>query len=42
VTFIGSGSECVAAAELGRDYWGCEINEKYVEIASNRIQGMLI
>jgi hypothetical protein len=42
VPFIGSGSECVAAHELGREYWGCEINEKYISIALSRIQSTLI
>ncbi len=42
VPFAGSGSECVAAVELGRNYWGCEINEKYIEIARKRIQDLVI
>lgn len=37
VPFVGSGSECVAAVELGRDYLGAEINLKYAQIAENRI-----
>jgi len=27
--FGGVGSTCEAAASLGRNYWGCEINEQY-------------
>jgi DNA modification methylase len=37
VPFVGSGSECVAAVELGRQFIGAEINPKYVAIAQNRI-----
>lgn len=37
VPFVGSGSECVAAIELGRKFIGSEINAKYVEIAQSRI-----
>jgi len=38
VPFVGSGSECVAALQLGRAYLGAEINEEYVSIARQRIQ----
>lgn len=37
VPFVGSGSECVAALELGRKFFGVEINASYVEIANARI-----
>jgi DNA modification methylase len=37
VPFVGSGSECVAAVELGRRYAGVEINPRYVEIARSRL-----
>jgi site-specific DNA-methyltransferase (adenine-specific) len=37
VPFVGSGSECVAAIETGRDYLGAEINSAYVAIARERI-----
>lgn len=41
VPFVGSGTECVAALELGRNYWGCEINEKFIEIANKRLSAAL-
>lgn len=37
VPFVGSGSECVAAIELGRRFIGSEINSRFVEIAKERI-----
>jgi DNA modification methylase len=37
VPFVGSGSECVAAVQLGRAYLGAEVNEKYVKIARQRL-----
>ena len=37
VPFVGSGSECVAARELGRRFLGAEINGKYVNIAQSRL-----
>jgi DNA modification methylase len=37
VPFVGSGSECVAAVECGRQFIGAEINSAYVEIARARI-----
>ncbi len=37
VPFAGSGTECVAAAMLGRLYWGVELNVKYVQIAESRL-----
>lgn len=35
--FAGTGATCVAAKELGRDFIGIEINEKYANIAKERI-----
>jgi len=37
VPFVGSGSECVAAAKLARNYLGAELNPDYVRIAEERI-----
>ena len=40
IPFVGSGSECVAALELGRHFVGAEINPSYVAIARGRIEGV--
>lgn len=37
IPFVGSGSECVAAAEAGRYFVGSEINPSYVAIARARV-----
>jgi len=37
VPFVGTGSECVAAKELGQSYIGFEINPDYVRIAEKMI-----
>ena len=37
VPFVGSGSECVVAANEGRHFTGFEINKSYIEIAQQRI-----
>lgn len=36
--FNGSGSTGCAAVELGHEYIGCELDERYVEIARRRIE----
>lgn len=38
--FIGSGTTAVAAAQLGRQYVGIEINPEYIEIAHQRLDGI--
>jgi site-specific DNA-methyltransferase (adenine-specific) len=37
VPFVGSGSECVAAQELGVPFIGFEINPEYVELSKSRL-----
>jgi len=37
VPFAGSGSECVAALELGRKFIASELNEEYVQISEQRL-----
>ncbi|MGP6207709.1 DNA-methyltransferase [Cuniculiplasma sp. SKW3] len=39
--FIGSGTTALAAIELFRHYIGYEIEQKYVDIATNRIRSLL-
>jgi site-specific DNA-methyltransferase (adenine-specific) len=38
VPFAGSGSECVAAKELGIPFIGFEINPEYVELCNSRLE----
>ena len=40
--FAGSGTTGVACVKLGNNYIGCDIDEKYSEIAEIRIQKELI
>lgn len=37
VPFAGSGTECLAAAMLDRNYWAVELNPQYVQIALSRL-----
>jgi DNA modification methylase len=36
--FMGSGTTCVAANKLDRNYLGCDINHKAIDITKNRIK----
>lgn len=38
IPFAGSGSECVAAKKLGRNFIGFELNSDYIKIAYDRLQ----
>ena len=38
--FAGSGTACFAAKELGRDYIGYELDEKYYRIAEKRLRNV--
>lgn len=42
VPFVGTGSECVAAKELGQDYIGFEINPEYIKIANKFLESTRI
>lgn len=36
--FLGSGTTCVAAKQLGRNYLGCDINQRSIELTKKRIE----
>lgn len=38
--FVGSGTTCVAAKELNRQFIGIEISNKWAKIAKDRINGI--
>ena len=38
--FMGSGTTCLAAKQLNRRYIGFEINDKYFNIAKDRLNGI--
>lgn len=40
--FMGSGSTCIAAKELNRQYVGFEINQKYYDIAKKRLDNIYL
>lgn len=39
--FVGSGSTCLAAAEVGRDYLGFDLDANYVTLANERISQIM-
>jgi site-specific DNA-methyltransferase (adenine-specific) len=39
---MGSGSTGVACLNTGRKFIGCELDEKYFEIAKNRLENHII
>lgn len=41
VPFVGSGSECVAAVELGRSFQGTEINSYFRMMAADRVSSVV-
>ena len=38
--FVGSGTSCLAAKQLGLNYLGFEINKEYYKIAVDRLNGI--
>ena len=40
IPFAGSGSECVSAAKLKRDFIGFELEPEYIEIANQRLESL--
>lgn len=38
--FLGSGTTCVAAKKLGRDYLGCDINPRAIELTKERLDNL--
>ena len=40
VPFVGSGSECVSAKKTNVHFIGFEINEEYITLANDRLQGL--
>lgn len=36
--FMGSGTTAIAALKLGRHFYGCDINQSYVDLANKRIE----
>ena len=40
--FVGSGSTCVTAKKLRRNFIGCDISKKYCEISRKRLKDVQI
>ena len=41
IALVGSGTTCVAAKELGRQFIGIEIDPEYYKISLDRLNGIL-
>ena len=41
VPFSGSGTECVSAAQNGRQFWGCDVDPSYVKMSEQRIENAM-
>lgn len=37
--FVGSGTTCVVAKKLGRNWIGCDISPEYIQLAEKRLRG---
>jgi len=42
VPFAGSGTECVSAKTLGRNFWAVEVNPLYVALALSRLSKVVV
>ena len=40
IPFAGSGTECVICKQLKRNFLAFELNQKYIEIANERLQNI--
>lgn len=38
--FLGSGTTCVASKKLGRNYLGCDINTRSIELTNERLENL--
>ena len=42
IPFVSSGTECLAAKVLGRNYLGFELNTDYITIANGRLRSVTV
>lgn len=40
--FLGSGTTSVACASKGMDWWGCELEQDYVDVANSRLSKLQV